>query len=151
MYIPQANNYGPQANSGCRIRREFAVDISVDPGAGVPPYAQIRAQITERVANGDLEAGTRLPTVRALADELGLATNTVARSYRELETAGIVVTRGRHGTVVSDSAPGMVRRARASLRRAAEKYVTATDQLGVDAADAINAVRRVIELRTATG
>ena len=48
-----------------------------------------------------LPPGTRLPTVRALAETLGVAANTVARAYRELEHAGVVTTRGRSGTVVN--------------------------------------------------
>ncbi|MDN5756612.1 MAG: GntR family transcriptional regulator [Arthrobacter sp.] len=64
------------------------------------PYDQIRQQILEAIGSGKLVPGTRLTSVRALAGRLGVAVNTVARSYRELEQAGAVQTRGRHGTVV---------------------------------------------------
>ncbi|MDN6169301.1 MAG: GntR family transcriptional regulator [Micrococcaceae bacterium] len=64
------------------------------------PYDQIRQQIPEAIGSGKLVPGTRLTSVRALAGRLGVAVNTVARSYRELEQAGAVQTRGRHGTVV---------------------------------------------------
>lgn len=73
----------------------------LDPSSARPPYEQLRLQIASRVASGDLPAGTRLPTVRALATELHLAANTVARAYRELETDGVVVTEGRRGTSVT--------------------------------------------------
>src|SRR6478752_8051391 len=76
----------------------------LDPAASEPPYEQLRTQIAARVASGELAAGTRLPTVRALAGELRLAVNTVARVYRELETDGVVVTEGRRGTFGSPSA-----------------------------------------------
>ncbi|MDN6330991.1 MAG: GntR family transcriptional regulator [Micrococcaceae bacterium] len=63
------------------------------------PYDQIRQQILEAIGSGKLVPGTRLTSVRALAGRLGVAVNTVARSYRELEQAGAVQTRGRPGTV----------------------------------------------------
>ncbi|MBE7186807.1 MAG: GntR family transcriptional regulator, partial [Jatrophihabitans endophyticus] len=74
--------------------------IEIDRGSAVPPYEQVRTELTARIRRGELPVGTRLPTVRALADELGLAVNTVARVYRELEAAGLVRTQGRAGTFV---------------------------------------------------
>jgi DNA-binding transcriptional regulator YhcF (GntR family) len=75
--------------------------LAVDPRSAVPPFEQLRVQILELVGDGELAPETRLPTVRKLASDLGVAPNTVARTYRELERAGIVETRGRHGTFVS--------------------------------------------------
>ena len=75
--------------------------FTVDPLDDTPPFEQLRRQVARRVASGRLPAGTRLPTVRGLATELGLAVNTVARAYRELEADGVVVTEGRRGTVVA--------------------------------------------------
>ena len=63
--------------------------------------AQLREQITAAAVAGSLPAGTKLPTVRALADQLGLAPNTVAKAYRELENAGVIETRGRAGSYVA--------------------------------------------------
>lgn len=74
--------------------------ISVDLGSAVPPYEQIRTQISSLIAVGSLAAGTRLPTVRSLAADLGIAAGTVARTYKELEQAGLIETRRRNGTVV---------------------------------------------------
>lgn len=74
--------------------------LRVDPRSAVPPYEQLRLQIVDLVRDGTLTAGTRLPTIRQLAGDLGLAGGTVARAYRELESAGVVATRGRHGTVI---------------------------------------------------
>lgn len=73
----------------------------LDPSSPDPPFEQLRAQVARRAASGDLSPGTRLPTVRALATELGLASNTVARAYKELEADGVVVTEGRRGTFVA--------------------------------------------------
>ncbi|MFW6598760.1 GntR family transcriptional regulator [Propionibacteriaceae bacterium Y2011] len=74
--------------------------LIIDP-TGRPPYEQLRTQLINQITSGELPPGTRLPPVRRLADDLGLAPNTVARTYRELEAAGFVRTRGRNGTVVS--------------------------------------------------
>jgi DNA-binding transcriptional regulator YhcF (GntR family) len=74
--------------------------ISVDLGSAVPPYEQIRTQISSLIAVGSLVAGTRLPTVRSLASDLGIAAGTVARAYKELEQGGLIETRRRNGTVV---------------------------------------------------
>ena len=76
-----------------------------------------------------------MPTVRELAGQLGLAVNTVARAYRELETAGIVETRGRFGTFVARVDP-----ADAAMATAAHTYVTAAKALGINKADAMRYV-----------
>ena len=76
------------------------MDITVDPVAATPPYEQVRAQIEELIRAGELAKGTRLPTVRQLSLDLGLAVNTVARAYKELEAERLVETRGRNGTFV---------------------------------------------------
>lgn len=77
------------------------LSIAVDLLSPVPPYEQIRQQVGAHVAAGLLGTGDRLPTVRALAGRLGLATNTVARAYQELEATGLVSTRRRVGTMVT--------------------------------------------------
>ena len=82
--------------------------ISVDLGSATPPYEQIRAQIASLIALGTLAPGTRLPTVRSLAADLGIAAGTVARAYKELEQAGLIETRRRNGTVVAGT-PGRPR------------------------------------------
>ena len=79
----------------------MTLDLTVDAAGDEPPYQQIRTQIARQVADGELPPGTKLPTVRALAETLGIAPNTVARAYRELEHSGVVSTRGRNGTVVT--------------------------------------------------
>lgn len=104
--------------------------VAPDPSLPEPPFEQLRAQIAARVASGALEAGTRLPTVRALATELGLAVNTVARVYRELEADGVVVTEGRRGTFVAS------RRASAEAEAAATSYVVTARRQGLTLAEA---------------
>jgi DNA-binding transcriptional regulator YhcF (GntR family) len=79
--------------------------LEVDAASPLPPYEQIRMQIRALIDADVLRAGDRLPPIRQLAGDLGLATNTVQRAYRELETDGSVVARGRHGTVVAPRTP----------------------------------------------
>jgi GntR family transcriptional regulator len=97
-----------------------------------PLFEQVRTQMIEAVREGALPAGTRLPTVRDLAGQLGLAVNTVARAYRELEAAGVVETRGRFGTFVASSDP-----ADAAMAAAAGAFVAAARAVGLGKADAL--------------
>ena len=105
--------------------------ISLDAFSAVTPYEQIRAQVAAQVAAGTLSPGDRLPTVRALAADLDLATNTVARAYRELERAGVIETRGRAGSFVTGS---QVERA---AKDAAAAYLDRTATLGLSPAEAV--------------
>ena len=75
--------------------------VHLEADAAAPLFDQLRTQIIAGVRDGRLAAGTRLPTVRDLAGQLGLAVNTVARAYRELESPGVLETRGRFGTFVA--------------------------------------------------
>lgn len=120
------------------------MDIRLDPSSPVPLSAQLREAIASRVIRGRLLPGHRLPPVRELAAELGLAANTVARAYRELETAGLLVGRGRHGTFVADRLPARPSDAERRLAEAAEAYARRARQLGVAATDARRAVDRAL-------
>ncbi|WP_159706894.1 GntR family transcriptional regulator [Arthrobacter sp. 18067] len=79
--------------------------ITVDLADPVPPYEQIRRQLSSLIAVGVLEPGSRLPTVRSLAADLGIAAGTVARAYKELEQSGLIESRRRNGTVVVGPPP----------------------------------------------
>jgi len=115
--------------------------IMIDPGQPVPPYVQIRDQIADLVGAGELAEGTRLPAVRQLAADLGLATGTVARAYQELEASGHVTTRRGGGTRVA-AQPGAASRRRAVIvEQHAREYVESVRRLGVAPDEAIEAVR----------
>jgi DNA-binding transcriptional regulator YhcF (GntR family) len=114
--------------------------IRLDGDSAVPPYEQVRLRIAELAATGQLAAGAKLPPVRALAARLGLAVNTVARAYRELEQAGLLETKGRAGTVVTARAA----RTPADLLTAAHRYATTAKALGVDAGAALAVVTAVL-------
>ena len=114
------------------------MNLAVDPSSGVPPFEQVRDGIRAQVDAGTLEAGFRLPPVRALADELDLAPGTVARAYKELEALGVVETRGRAGTFVAG------RGVSSAVRSAASSYVTSARTLGLSDDEALEAVRRAL-------
>ena len=118
--------------------------LTVDPGSAVPPYEQIRAQIEAMVATGTLASGDRLPSIRQLAHDLGLAGGTVARAYSELELAGLVVSRRRTGTVVADGVVQPAAERRRRLAEAAQQYARTAALLGVAVDDAQDAVRRAL-------
>ena len=113
-----------------------------------PPFEQVRRQLAALVASGALAPDQRLPPVRQLAADLGLAVGTVARAYRELEAAGTVTTRRGAGTRVA--APGPVAVAGsgavtgvtpAIAERAAER--AAADELAVMAGTFVARARAV--------
>jgi GntR family transcriptional regulator len=112
--------------------------LTVDPASTTAPYEQVRTQLATLVAQGDLAPGTKLPTVRQLAADLGLAANTVARAYRELETDGVLATYGRRGTFVRSAvldAGSAVAEAGSAVAEAGSAVVEAGSAAGADTAD----------------
>jgi DNA-binding transcriptional regulator YhcF (GntR family) len=95
----------------------------------------------DAVRAGTLAPGTRLPTVRALAEQLGLAANTVARAYRELEAAAVIETRGRNGSFIAPTGDASHRQA----QDAAIAYADETKRLGLGRDEAIALVRAALD------
>lgn len=119
--------------------------LVVDPHSSEPPFEQLRQQIVEQVADGTLGPGDRLPTVRRLAGDLGIAPGTVARAYRELEADGVLEGRGRQGTFVRAAmTDGKAAPAAASARVAAERYADTVRSLGLEPAAALALVRQAL-------
>jgi GntR family transcriptional regulator len=85
--------------------RKLIESIQLDFRSGVPIYTQIVEQIKQQVVGGELVPGDQLPTVRALALELRVNFNTVARAYRLLDEAGIISTQQGRGTYILDVPP----------------------------------------------
>ena len=113
--------------------------LQVDHASAVPPYEQIREQIVALVGSGSLSEGSRLPAIRQLANDLGLAPGTVARAYRELEADGIVSSRVRHGTVVRSRSAPPTAQGDYRLLAAARAYALAARGLGIGRDDAVRA------------
>jgi GntR family transcriptional regulator len=118
---------------------DVTAGIAVDLDGHVPPFEQVRAQIAELIATGGLLPGDQLPTVRALAADLGLASNTVARAYKALEVGGLVEAHSRAGTRVAtgEHTAEVV----ASL---AEKFASAAHGAGLSDTRAIEIVRTAL-------
>ncbi|KNE78965.1 MULTISPECIES: GntR family transcriptional regulator [Streptomyces] len=123
----------------------MSLKVTVDPGSADAPYEQLRSQVADQARSGRLPAGFRLPTVRALAGQLGLAPNTVAKAYRALEADGVIETRGRNGTFVAAAGGGAEREAAA----AAQVYAQRVRRLGLNRAEALAAAEEA--LRAAYG
>jgi DNA-binding transcriptional regulator YhcF (GntR family) len=119
--------------------------VRLDPDSRAPASEQVRAGIARAVRLGRLSAGERLPTVRELAADLGLAVNTVARAYRKLESDGLVAAQGRRGTFVVDLLPISPREAETRLAVAARAYARRARQLGADERSTLRALRRALE------
>ncbi|KPH98892.1 transcriptional regulator, GntR family [Actinobacteria bacterium OK074] len=101
--------------------------LKIHIAEGPAPYEQVRAQISEQARSGVLPVGYRLPTVRGLAEALGLAANTVAKAYRALEADGVIETRGRNGTFVAAAGSAAER----ELAAAAQTYAERARRLGL--------------------
>jgi DNA-binding transcriptional regulator YhcF (GntR family) len=115
--------------------------VIIDAGSAVPPYEQVRTQLAQRINDGRLPVGSKLPTVRQLAIDLDIAANTVARAYRELEAAGLLETRGRAGTFVGSNGD----EGRATAAAAATEYVRVIDELGISRVDGLAIIRAALD------
>jgi GntR family transcriptional regulator len=125
--------------------KEITVHLHVDTTSPVPSYEQIRAQVQAMVASGALAEGTRLPPIRQLAGDLGLATNTVGRAYHELELKGLVEARGRHGTVVRGRAAMAAPERQVVVDQAAQAYALEAQNHGAGLDEALTAVRQAFQ------
>ena len=74
--------------------------LTVNNQSPVPLYTQIADQIQMMAADGDLKPGDALPPIRLVAKQLGIANNTVARAYRDLESSGVIESNGRKGSFI---------------------------------------------------
>jgi len=118
------------------------VIIRIDASAALPVYEQIREQITRMAVVGTLAPEARLPTIRQLAADLGIAKGTVAKAYALLESSAVVESRGHRGTFVRETGASTDdERAAVDLNAAADSYVVAARQTGNSLEHALAAVR----------
>ena len=114
--------------------------VEIDGDSAVPPFEQVRSSLARQINDGTLPVGTKLPTVRQLAADVGIAPNTIARAYRELEEVGLIETRGRAGSFVGSAGDETLRRA----RDAATGYAQTCRALGLSADDALGIVKAAL-------
>lgn len=116
--------------------------IQVQPASGTPIYLQIVNQARYLVASGQLAPGAELPPIRALAEQLLINPNTVARAYLELERAGIVTKRQGAGTYVSENPPTVGRGQRQRiLSERADALLAEARQMGMGFDDVLELLR----------
>ncbi|MCE2785992.1 MAG: GntR family transcriptional regulator [Planctomycetota bacterium] len=116
------------------------MQIHIQAQGGVPIYVQVMQQIKYLVASGRLQPGDELPSIRTLAEQLIVNPNTIARAYRELETAGVVEKRRTAGTFVAEAGSPLARKERLRLLR------QRVDQLLVEAFQMGFALDEVLKL-----
>ena len=122
-----------EAGSGSRVG---GIVLALDPDSTEPPFRQLKGQIIEAIRRGTLTPGTRMPAIRTLATDVGIAARTAAKVYSELEEAGMLEGRGRSGTFVT--APDLTS---AVLTRAAEEFAERASGSGFTLDEALAAVR----------
>lgn len=123
-----------------------ATIFTVDTASPVPAYEQLIVCVTNGIASGALETDDRIPPVRSLAAELGLAAGTVAKAYRTMEASGVIETRGRKGTFIAQSSDD---RHAAACSAAAEYLDRAAGQLHYSPEECLQIVQRMLDQRAA--
>ncbi len=119
------------------------MQIHISSTNGVPIYLQIVNQVKYLVAAGRLASGEELPPIRALAERLLINPNTVARAYRELETAGLVEKRRTAGTYVADTRSPLRRQERLRiLRERVDALLAEARQMDIATDEVIQLVHR---------
>ncbi len=119
------------------------MQLHITPNDGVPIYLQIVSQVKHLVAAGRLAAGEELPAIRALAEQLVVNPNTIARAYLELEKAGLVVKRHGSGTYVSDEGSPLARRERIKiLAQRGDALLAEARHLGIELDDVIKLLKQ---------
>ena len=117
----------------------MAAIFTVDPRSGVPIYLQLIEQVKRGVALGTLAAGEQLPTVKALALELTVNPNTVARAYRDLERDGVIETSPGRGSFVRNNGTASSELRTDVAEPALDNAIRTAKGLGLDS----NEVRRL--------
>jgi GntR family transcriptional regulator len=119
------------------------VQIHISASDGVPIYLQIVNQVKYLVACGRLAPGEELPPIRALAEQLLVNPNTIARAYLELERDGIVAKRHGSGTYVSDAGSPLARKERMKiLSERADALLAEAHHLNVDLDSVIDLLKQ---------
>lgn len=128
------------------------MQLHITPGDGAPIYRQIIDQVKNLVAAGRLQPGDEMPTIRALAQQLLINPNTVARAYRELEAQGVLLSRQGSGTVVADGGSPLARGERKRLlTKQIDKLLTESQHLGFDEETVIELIKKRSKKRSGEG
>ncbi len=131
---------------------EKKLTLHLDFHSGLPIYTQIANQIQSQLANGILKPGDQLPTVRALASELRVNFNTVARAYRILDEVRIISTQQGRGTYITEKPPPEVseRLRHESLEALTQRFIAEAIRLGFSEKEISPMVRDSLKSRKET-
>jgi GntR family transcriptional regulator len=123
--------------------------LQLDFRSGLPIYVQIVNQIQSQVAGNVLKPGDQLPTVRALAQDLRVNFNTVARAYRMLDEAGVISTQQGRGTYIMEKPPpeAAERLRREALEALARRYIREAARLGFPSGEMTRILREQLKVR----
>jgi GntR family transcriptional regulator len=132
------------------MNKRFSETIQIDLRSDLPIYLQIIEQIKHQIADESLKPGDQLPTVRALAEELRVNFNTVARSYRMLDEAGVISTQQGRGTYITEKPPPEVSESlrRESLTALASRYAREARRLGFSSDEIKQKLQDLLEVQT---
>jgi len=117
------------------------VIFRINPQSGVPLYLQLIEQVRHAIESGALRPGEQLPGIRKVAEDMVMNPNTVAKAYREMEHAGLIVLRHGAGAFVADHHPVVQTRAAQRARAVAQRAISTQRDLGLDE----GAIRRLVE------
>lgn len=125
--------------------------LHLDFHSGLPIYSQIVEQVQSQLANGILKPGDQLPTVRALAEELRVNFNTIARAYRMLDEARIISTQQGRGTYITEIPPPKVseKLKQESLIALTDRFINEAERLGFLERDISQMVRDRLKVKKA--
>ena len=117
--------------------------LQIDFRSGLPIYIQIVNQIQAQIASGILKPGDQLPTVRALAEEVRVNFNTVARAYRILDEARIISTQQGRGTYITEIPPPKIteKLRKDALEALTQRYISEAERLGFSKGEIIEIVQ----------
>ncbi len=120
------------------------MNLEIDFRSGIPIYLQVVERIKDHLAAGRLKPGDQLPTVRALALELRVNFNTIARSYRILDEAGIISTQQGRGTYIMEAPPPEVARHQraTALAELTRRYIADAQRLGAGPEELIQLLKK---------
>ncbi len=124
----------------------MSLALTVEPDDPTPPYEQLRRQLADLITAGQLGPGDRLPPLRQLAGDLGVAVGTVARTYRELEQEGLLSSRRGGGTRVAATGRASSAKRRQLLASMTTDFVTRARALGFTDDEIVTALGRRLPL-----